>query len=318
MRAILWDRYGPPEVLRPGQVPIPEPRANEIRIKIHCTTVTAGDCELRAFKPPQPWVAVPLRIALGIFKPRHRVPGMELAGVVDAVGSAVTQYQPGDRVVGGTDIGLGAYAEYICLKENHALGRIPDNVSYEAAVTLPVGGINGLHFMKLANIQSGEHVLINGAGGSIGSYALQIAKQKGATITAVDSGPKLPALAALGANHTMDYTVDSVADSGKRYDVVFDVVGSLPYHKAKHLLTPTGRLVVANPTGSYLLRGATNKRVFVRFATETNEAYEHLLQQLSAGTITPLIDKRVPLEDMVEAHHYVESGQKSGILVVNL
>ena len=219
MKAIVWTKYGPPDVLQLQEVEKPTPKDDEVLIRIHATTVTAGDCEMRSLKFPL-FLSVPVRIWIGLTKPRGTtIPGTELAGEIEAVGKDVEQLKEGDQVYGSAGMSLGANAEYICLPEQpgEVEGGVaikPANMTYEEAATVPFGGRDALHFLRLGNIQSGQKILINGAGGSIGTFAVQLAKLYGAEVTAVDSTGKLDMLRSIGADHVIDYTQEDYTKSG--------------------------------------------------------------------------------------------------------
>jgi NADPH:quinone reductase-like Zn-dependent oxidoreductase len=219
MKAVVWTRYGPPEVLELGEVEKPAPKDNEVLIKIHATTVTAGDCEMRRLQFPF-YLSLPMRLWLGLLKPKQNsIMGTELAGEIEAVGKDVEQFKVGDKVFGASGMGLGTNAEYICLPAvsgdmEGGVAIMPANMSYQEAATVPFGGRDALHFLRLGGIQSGQKVLINGAGGSIGTFAVQLAKEYGAEVTAVDSADKLDMLLAIGADQVIDYQNEDFTQNG--------------------------------------------------------------------------------------------------------
>jgi NADPH:quinone reductase-like Zn-dependent oxidoreductase len=224
MKAIVWTAYGPPEVLQLRDVPKPTPKANEVLIKVRAVLASTGDCEMRRLGLPA-WVQLPLRLYVGFSKPvRITILGSYLAGDIEAVGSGVTRFAVGDAVFGRSDLNFGAYAEYVCLSEKAPLVTKPASMTYEEAAPIALGGLESLHFLRLANIQPGHKVLINGAGGSIGSYAVQLAKHFGARVTGVDSPDKLDMLRAIGADHVIDYTREDFSANGVKYDCILDVV----------------------------------------------------------------------------------------------
>jgi NADPH:quinone reductase-like Zn-dependent oxidoreductase len=326
MKAIVWTAYGPPEVLQLREVEKPVPADNEVRIKIHATTVTAGDCEMRRLALPI-WIRLPMRFYVGPIKPKRMVIlGQELAGEIEAVGKNVTRFRPGDQVFAATGVGMGGYAEYICLpevSEDGAMASKPVNISFEEAAAVPFGGLEALHFLKQAKIQPGERLLVNGAGGTIGSFAVQLAKYYGAEVTAVDSAGKLDMLRAIGADRVIDYTQEDFTRSGQTYDVIFDVIGKSSYSGSMKSLTRNGRYLLANPRVSHMFRGlwsrmASGKRVIAGAASRTTEDLNFLKQLIEAGKLKTVIDRRYPLEQTSEAHRYAETGQKKGNLVITL
>jgi NADPH:quinone reductase-like Zn-dependent oxidoreductase len=323
MRAIVCTDYGPPDVLRLRDVRKPVPRDDEVLVRIRATTVSAADCELRRFDFA-PWIWVPMRLGFGIRKPRRRVLGQELAGDVDEVGKKVRSLRKGDRVFAATGIPLGAYAEYICLRENPQTGAIatmPANLDYEEAAAVPYGGGEALLFLRKGNVRSGQRVLINGAGGSFGTFAVQLAKDLGAHVTAVDSAPKLEMLRTIGADRVIDYAQEDFIASPETYDVIFDVVRGTPSARMVRRLTETGWLLMANPGFLQIVRArwaarGSRKRVSFTASTLTGEDLAYLRGLAEAGRLHPVIDRRFPLEQMVEAHRYAETGQKLGNIAV--
>ena len=320
MKAVVCDRYGPPEVLRLAEVAKPVPKDDEVLIKVHAATVTAGDCEVRAFKLPG-WIWLPARVAFGITKPRQPILGAEVAGEVEARGAAVTNFVVGDRVFATTGFGLGAYAEYKCMRAGGAIVSIPPNVSYGEAAGIPTGGLNALHFVRKSAVKAGETVLINGAGGSIGTFAVQLAKRIGAEVTAVDRADKLEMLRSIGADHVIDYQREDFTSRGARYDVIIDVVGKSPFAASVAALTESGRYFLGNPRAGQMLRGLWTsrrgrKKVFFQLAGESRDDLAHLAELVSTGAIKVVIDRTFPLDQMVEAHRYVEAGYKKGVVVI--
>jgi NADPH:quinone reductase-like Zn-dependent oxidoreductase len=323
MRAIVCTDYGSPDVLQLKDVLKPVPKDNEVLVRIRATTVSTADCELRRFDFAL-WIWVPMRLGFGIRRPRHRVLGQELAGDIESVGKGVRSLRKGDRVFAATGIGLGAYAEYICLRENPQSGAIttmPANLSYEEAAAVPYGGGEALQFLRKANVRSGQRVLVNGAGGSFGTFAVQLAKVLGAHVTAVDSAPKLEMLRTIGADRVIDYSKEDFTDSPETYDVIFDVVRNTPSGRMARLLTENGCLLMANPGFLQIVRArwaarGSKKRVVFGASSGTSEDLAHLRGLVEAGQLHPVIDRRFLLEQMVEAHWYAETGQKLGNIVV--
>lgn len=322
MKAILCTKYGPPDVLQLKEVAIPTPKDNEVRIKIHATTVSTGDCEMRSFKV-RPGFWIPIRIVLGIRKPRKKILGQDLAGEIEAVGKKVTQFQKGDQVFACTGFRLGAYAEYQCLPTTLPMASKPVNMSYEEAATVPVWGSHALHFLRKANVRSGQTVLINGAGGCMGTFAVQLAKYFGADVTAVDSTEKLAMLSSIGADHVIDYTQEDFTQSGESYDVIFDVVGKSSYERSLKSLKRNGRYILANPKPSQMVRGlwtsrTSSQKVIFEFASPQTEDLIFLKELIEAGTIKTVIDRRYPLKQIPEAHRYVDTGNKEGHVVITV
>jgi len=322
MKAIECTKYGPPEVLQFTEVEKPTPKDNEVLIKIHATTAFAGDCELRKFKFHL-WLWLLARIGFGIRGPRQKILGQELSGEIEAVGKDVTQFKKGNQVFARTGIGLGAYAQYKCLPEDGTLAIKPANMTYEQVAAVPTGGLEASHFLKKANIQSGQKVLINGAGGSIGTFAIQIAKYYGAEVTGVDSTNKLDTLRSIGADHVIDYTQEDFTKSNEIYDVIFDVVGKSSFSRSIKLLKQSGRYLLANPGLSHMVRGrwtsmTSNKKVIFAATSEKTVDLIFLRELIEAGKIKSVIDRTYPLEQMVEAHRYVDSGNKKGNVVITV
>lgn len=326
MKAIVWTSYGPPDVLQLQEVEKPRPKDNEVLIKIHAATVTAGDCEARSLKFPF-WLALPMRLYTGVLRPsRVVILGQELAGEVEAVGRNVELFRPGDAIFGTTGFRFGAYAEYVCLPAESDAGVLahkPANMTYEEAAAVPTGGLEALHFLRSANLQRGQRLLINGAGGSIGTAGIQLARYYGAEITAVDSAEKLEMLRSIGADHVIDYTQDDFAKSGRTYDVIFDVVGRRSFARSMRALKENGVYLLANPGLSAMLRGAwmasaSRKKVFLRPATRERQDLLFLKALIEADKLKAVIDRRYPLGQTAEAHRYVETGRKQGNVVITI
>ncbi len=320
MKAAVYQKYGPPDVLRLAEVEKPFPRDNEVLIKVHATTVTAGDCEMRGFRFPF-WLWPIARLGFGITGPRNKILGQELAGEIEAVGKDVRRFRNGDRVFAATGFGLGAYAEYKCLPENGVLAIMPTSMTCEEAAALPVGGLEALHFLRKGNIRSGESVLINGAGGSIGTFAVQLTRYFGAEVTGVDSAGKLDMLRSIGADHVIDYAREDFTQNGQTYDVIFDVAGKGSFSGSLRSLKPGGRYLLANPGLSQMVRGrlipmSSGKKVIFGAASRKAEDLIFLKELVEAGKIKSVIDRCYPLEQIAEAHRYVETGQKAGNVVL--
>ena len=327
MKAVVWTKYGSPEVLQLQDVEKPTPKDNEILIRIHATAVTAGDCEMRSLKFPL-ILSLPMRLWLGLLKPKDMtIPGTELAGEIEAVGKNVTLFKEGDQVFGAAGMRFGANAEYICLPERprEMEGGVtlkPANMTFEEAATVPFGGRDALHFLRLGKIQSGQKILINGAGGSIGTFAVQLAKLDGAEVTAVDSTAKLDMLRLLGADQVVDYTQEDFTENGEIYDVIFDVVGKVSFSRSNKSLKEKGTYLLANPS-TQLIPGlwtsmTRGKRVVMQTARGTIEDLIFLRELIEAGKLRTVIDRSYPLEEIVEAHRYVEAGGKKGNVVITV
>jgi len=321
MKAIVFTKYGPPDVLQLKDVEKPTPKDDEVLIKIHAATVATADCELRSFTFTL-WLWLPLRIMFGVIKPRIRILGQELAGEIEAVGKNVKGFEKGDQVFAPIN-GFGAHAEYICLSGSAAMATKPTNMSYEEAASVTVFALNALHFIRKANIESGQKVIINGAGGSIGTIAVQLAKHFGAEVTAVDSAGKLDMLRSIGADHVIDYAQEDFTKNGETYDVILDVVGKSSFSPSMRSLRKNGRYVLANPRLLPILRGlwtsnTSSKKVLFEFASYKSEDLIFLRDLIQAGKIKSVIDRSYPLEQVAEAHRYVDSGQKMGNVVITI
>jgi len=321
MKAIVCQKYGPPDVFQVREVEKPTPKDNELLIRVCAATVIAGDCEIRSFKFPRIWFWLPLRIYMGLTGPRKTILGMELAGEIESVGRNVTRFKQGDQVFAPTGLGLGAYAEYKCLPEKGVVAIKPANMTYEEAAAVPNGGLNALHFIRKGNIQRGEKVLINGAAGTIGTFAVQLAKYFGAEVTGVDSTGKLDMLRSIGADEVIDYTKEDFTRSGETYHVIFDVVGKSSFSRSLRSLKPGGRYLLANPELSQMVRGlwtsmTSSKKVIFEFASDKTQDLIFLRELIEAGKIKSVIDRRYTLERTAEAHSYVETGHKSGNVVI--
>lgn len=321
MKAIIWTAYGPPDVLRLRKVEKPAPKDNEVLIKVRAVTVSAGDCEMRSLGLAT-WVQIPMRFYVGFRKPKRiTILGSYLAGDVEAVGKGVTRFAIGDSVFGTTGFGFGAYAEYACLPESATLVTKPASMTYEEAAPVALGGLEALHFLRRANIQSGQTVLINGAGGSIGTYGIQLAKHFGAEVTAVDSAEKLDMLRSIGADHVVDYMHEDFSKSGVKYDVILDVVLKSSFSRILNSLNRNGVYLLTNPTLFKMARGAWvsrsgGKKVISAMTSPNAADLAYLKDLIEAGTIKTVIDRCYPLEQTAEAHRYVESGRKKGNVVI--
>ena len=322
MKAIVCTKYGPPDVLRLKELQKPTPKDDEVLVRVHAATVTAGDCELRSLKLPLLWKLF-VRVGFGFRAPRKKILGQELAGEIESIGRDVGLFRKGDQVFAFTGFRLGAYAEYNCLSEKGLLSIKPANMSYEEAATVPVGGLHALYCLRRGNIQSGQKVLIIGAGGTVGTVAVQLAKSFGAEVTGVDRAGKLDMLLSIGADHVIDYTSVDFAESGETYDVIFDVVGKSSFSSCITSLKERGIFLLGNPGLSQQVRGLWTSRMSGRkvkggMISYRTEDLVFLRELIEAGKIRSVIDRRYPLEQTAEAHRYVDTGQKTGNVVITV
>jgi NADPH:quinone reductase-like Zn-dependent oxidoreductase len=323
MKGIVYTKYGPPDVLQLKEVEKPSPKDNEVLVKVHAAEATKADCEMRSFNFPVKWFWLPLRIAMGLMKPKKQILGGYFAGEIESVGKDVLKLQKGDQVFGHTRLRLGAYGEYVCLPASYTLVPKPYNVSFEEAAAVPLGGLNALHFLRKANIRKGEKVLVNGAGGSIGIFGVQIAKAMGAEVTAVDSTIKEEMLRRIGTDHFCDYTKEDFTKSSQTYDVILDMVAKSSYSECVKTLNPKGRYLLANPRISDMLRSVftsafTDKKTIFAFAGEKEEELLALKEMIEEGKIKSIVDKIYPLEEAAEAHRRVETEQRLGSVVISM
>jgi NADPH:quinone reductase-like Zn-dependent oxidoreductase len=323
MHAVICEKYGPPEVLELREVEKPVAKNDELLIKIHATSVVMGDCELRAQNFPQYSLGLKLvmRLGFGIRGPRKKILGQQCAGEIEAIGGEVASFKPGDQVFAATGFDLGTYAEYTAFSENNPVVLKPRNMSYTEAATIPIGGTEALHFIEKAEIQEGHRVLINGAGGSIGTIAIQLAKSRGAEVTAVDSAGKFDMLHSIGADHTIDYKTENFTEHDETYDVIFDVVGVTRFSDCIGILNENGIYLQGNGSisrGDKSRAKKMNMEAIDGPADYTKENLLHLKELIEADAIRTVIDRVYPLEEIVEAHRYVEQGGKKGNVVISV
>lgn len=328
MKAVIWTKYGPPDVLQLKEVEKPTPKDNEVLVKIHATTAATPDTEIRRLKLPLSF-AIPLRLYLGVIRPiRITILGTEFAGEIESAGKEVTRLKPGDQVFGYTGLGMGTYAEYMVLQENPSglagvLGKKPVNLTYEQAAAVPFGGLEALHSLGKAGIQRGQKVLIVGAGGSIGTYAVQLAKLYGAEVTGVDHAVKVDMLRSIGADQVIDFTREDFTRNGQTYDVILDTINKSPFSGSLRSLNENGTYLNASPGMFDRIRWRwsskrSTKKVVPWTADYSTDNLLALKELVEEGKIRPVIDRHYPLEQIVEAHRYVETGLKKGNVVIKV
>ncbi len=319
MKAIVFTKYGSPEVLQLREVVKPAPGDKDVLIKIYATSVTSGDCRMRKADP------FAIRFFNGLTRPKKTtVPGNEFSGVIEEVGKDVKLFRKGDQVFGQTGIGLGANAEYICLPENGTIAIKPANLTHEEAATIPFGGNTALHFLRKADIRSGQKVLIYGASGSLGTAAVQLARYFGTEVTGVCSTANIELVKSLGAGKVIDYTKEDFTKSGGNYDIIFDTTGKSPFSGCVKSLTQNGiYLRAVHMSISSNVRGlwtsmTDSRKVIGGVATELKENLVFLTGLIEAGKLKPVIDRSYPFEQTAEAHRYVDQGHKKGNVVINV
>ncbi|MDA2463892.1 NAD(P)-dependent alcohol dehydrogenase [Bacillus cereus group sp. MYBK65-1] len=301
MKAIICTKYGPPNVLQLQNVEKPKPKKNEVLVKIHATSVSTGDCRIRGFNSPLLfWI--PMRIILGFRKPRKPILGVELSGEIEDIGTDVTQFKKGDQVFALTELNLGGYAEYTCVHESGLIALKPTNVTYEEAAVIPFGGTSALHFLRKGQIKKGQRVLIYGASGSVGTAAIQLAKYFGATVTAICSSSNFDLVTTLGADNVIDYMKKDFTKRGEHYDIIFDAVGKYKKSLCTDALMPNGKYVSVNGM----------------MAKVSKEDMNLLKQLAETEKLKPVIDRTYRLEEIAEAHIYVEKGHKKGNVSITL
>ena len=324
MKAIVYTQYGPPDVFQLKTVEKPTLKDNDVLIRVYATTVTAGDVNARGFVFIPPGFGPLPRLMFGLTKPRKTILGMELAGEIEAVGQEVTLFKKGDPVFGSAGTAFGAYAEYVSMPETGALAIKPANITYEEAAAVPFGATTALYFLRnLANVQPGQTILINGASGGVGTFAVQLARYYGAEVTGVCSTKNLELVKSLGAAKVIDYTQEDFTRRAETYDIIFDTVGKTTFSGCKNALKPNG-LYLAGAHGPQAfvqmlwtsIRGG--KKVLAGVASERKDDLGFLKELIEAGQIKPVIDRRYPLEQTAEAHRYVDQGHKKGSVVITV
>ncbi len=323
MKAIVWTGYGPPDVLQFKEVEKPIPKDDEVLIRIHAATVTMGDCEMRSLNLPLMF-SLPMRFYFGFRKPKRiNILGMEFAGEIESVGKNVKKFNIGDQVFGSPEMKLGTYTEYKCLPEDGIFEKKADNASYGESAASVVGTSETLHFLGAVDIKKDQKVLINGAGGSIGTAAVQYARSFGAHVTAVDSLDKLEMLGSIGADEVIDYKTDNYTDRSDTYDVIFDVVGKGSFSGNIRSLKKNGKLLIGNPRIRHIFQKiwtaiTSSKRMIVGTIVYDRATLTEIRKLIETERIRPVIDRQYTLEQAAEAHIYVESGQKKGNVVINI
>lgn len=315
MKAIVYSRYGPPEVLHFKDVKLPLPGNDEVRIRIHATAVSSGDVRMRKADP------FAVRLFAGLIKPNLNILGFSFSGHVDVIGKNVKLFKEGDQVFGTTGMSFGAYAEYKCLPEHGILAAKPSNLSFEEAAAIPFGGSTALYFLRKGKIEPGKKILIYGASGAIGTAAVQLARYFGADITGVCSTANMELVKSLGATKVIDYTKEDFAQNGEQYDIIFDTVGKGSFSSEIRSLKKKGILILASAGISEMIRGywvsmTSNKKVISGIAKEKKEGILFLKKLVETGKFRPVIDRRYSFEQIREAHDYVEKGHKSGNVVL--
>ena len=330
MKAIIYTEYGSPEVLHLAEVSKPAPKDNDVLIRIRATPVNFGDLTARHFKSITPrqftmplllWL--PVRLAFGWRKPKQHVLGSEFAGVVEAIGTRVTRFKPGDAVFGYRGQNMGAYAEYVCLPETGRLAIKPANMTFEEAAAVPYGALTALSLLRKVNIQPGQKVLVNGASGGIGSAAVQLAKHFGAAVTGVCGTPRVGYVKALGADKVIDYNKEDFTGSGETYDVIFDILGKTSFGHGRKALTPNGVYLFASFKMTQLAQMLRTKiaggqRVICALSNEKAADLTFIKDLIEAGQYHAIIDRCYPMEQAAAAHRYAESGSQRGSVVITI
>ena len=321
MKAIVYTKYGLPNVLELSEIEKPTPKPNEVLIRIYATTATKYDCWQRSSTAPTGFGLLS-RIASGIRKPKQPILGLDIAGEIEAVGENVNLFKKGDQIFGIT-MSLGAYAEYICLPEEGGLAIKPANMTYEEAAAVPQGALTALYFLRKGKIQSGQKILVFGASGGVGLFAVQLAKYFGAEVTGVCSTTKLELVKSMGADKVIDYTKEDFTKIGETYDIIFDTVGKSSFSGSKRSLKKEGFYIFTTFGLPRLfqilwLKLTSSKKAIIGVLKETPEDLIFLRDLIEAGTLKAIIDRRYPLEQAAEAHRYIETGQKKGYIVITI
>ncbi|MGZ4780110.1 MAG: NAD(P)-dependent alcohol dehydrogenase [Thermoanaerobaculia bacterium] len=322
MKAIVYETYGPPSVLQFKELPKPIPKDNEVLIRTRATTVTAGDWRVRSLEVPAGF-GVLSRLALGIFGPRQKILGSELAGEIESVGKNVTRFKAGDEVFAFPGLKMGSYVEYKCMPEDGPLAAKPANLTFDEAAAMSFGGTTALDFFRRAKLRSGEKVLVNGASGGVGTAAVQLARHFGADVTGVCSSANADLVKSIGASRVIDYTKEDFTKNGETYDVIVDAAGTSPFSRCKKSLKDGGRLLMILGRLSDILKApwvaiSGSKRIVAGTAAARGEDLRYLADLARSGEFKPVIDRRYRFDQMAEAHAYVDTGRKRGNVVVTL
>jgi NADPH:quinone reductase-like Zn-dependent oxidoreductase len=322
MRAIVYERYGSPDVLELREVPTPVPASNEVLIRVHATTVSAADWRARSLAMP-PGFGFMARLVFGVTRPRQPILGTELAGVIERIGSDVTKFRVGDAVFAYTGARMGAHAEYVCMREDGHLAPKPANLTFEQAAALCFGGVVALGFFRRGGLERGDRLLVNGASGTIGTAAVQIGVQMGAVVTGVCSGPNASLVRSLGATDVIDYTRDDFTANHRQYDAIMDTVGTAGYARSRASLAPKGSLLLVFSGLADLLRAPlislmTRNRVVAGPAPVPAGDVRQVAELAAAGHFTPVIDRTYAFEQIIDAHKYVDQGHKRGSVAITV
>lgn len=320
MTAITYRAYGGSDVLSVAELTRPRPADDQMLIRVEAAEASKTDTEMRSFKYDVKWFWLPLRLALGVRRPRRSVLGIYFSGVVEAVGPDVTDVAVGDEVYGATGLRLGAYGEFVVLPARAAIAAKPASMTFAEAAAVPLGAINALHFLRRAKVEPGDSVLINGAGGVIGAYGVQVARMMGGEVTGVDATHKENFVRSMGATDFVDYQTTDVTSLDNRYDVIFDMVPSTPVSQMLSLLKPGGRYAHGNPRLTTLIRAGlsrfTDERIQISNAQENRAVLKELAAMIDAGELSSIVDRVLPMKQASEAHRLVDTEQRVGAIVL--
>lgn len=322
MKAAVYRKFGGPKVVKIEEVPKPSPKNGEVLVKVRAATVSVADHRVRSRDLPKGlWYFAPL--ALGVFAPRKKILGMDVAGVVEAVGKNVTMFKPGDEIIALTGAKFGGHAEYVCLPENGAIVLKPENMTFEEAVTLVFGGHTAIAFLKRASIKTGDEILVNGASGAVGTAAIQLAKHFGAVVTGVCSGGNAELVRSLGSDHVIDYTKEDFTKNGKTYETIVECVGNAPFERVNGSIKPGGALLLVIADLKGMIWASRNGKNSGKLVTASDwkpsaEDLAYLVKLAEEGEYQAVIDRTYEFGEIVEAHRYVDTGRKKGNVVVRI